>query len=289
MNNEYYGSHPFDIGHARCAWYDKEFLIGKILNTLVVIVLCIGVICIEYAVAEVNEEETVSRMFDQVVSSRAQGKYDTAVEILLQIIHNNPQSDKVLRRAYNELVFTHLSNGDRELAEASAREALRWQPDITSDTKYVPSKVGEIFDELRKQLFGSLTITTDPSSCCVELNGTYIGESPLEIDYIRPGEHRLRLTMEGYYEFSRTVSVEPGIKTKADYSLEKIVIGPRSGFGLGGGIVIPYREADKYEGTGLGLSLTKKLVELHGGRIWAESDGEGKGSVFNLIIPVDLS
>jgi signal transduction histidine kinase len=42
----------------------------------------------------------------------------------------------------------------------------------------------------------------------------------------------------------------------------------------------------KYQGTGLGLSLTKKLVELHGGRIWAESDGEGKGSVFNFIIPV---
>jgi signal transduction histidine kinase len=45
----------------------------------------------------------------------------------------------------------------------------------------------------------------------------------------------------------------------------------------------------KYQGTGLGLSLTKKLVELHGGRIWAESKGEGKGSVFNFLIPADLS
>lgn len=244
-------SRQLDIGHARCARHGKELLIGKILNTLVVIVLCIGMICIEHAVAEVNEEGTVSSMFDQVVSFRAQGRYDTAVEILLQIIQDNPQNEEVLRRAYNELVFTHLSKGDRELAEASAREALMWHPDITSDTKYVPSKVGEIFDELREQLFGSLTITTDPNSCRVELNGTYIGESPLEIEYMRPGEHGLRLTMEGYYEFSRTVSVEPGIKTKADYSLEKIVIGPRSGFGLGGGIVIPYKDANKYEGTGL--------------------------------------
>lgn len=69
MNIEYCGSHPFNIVHARCAWYGKEFLIDRILNNLVVIVLCIGVICIEHAVAEVNEEETVSRMFDQVVSS----------------------------------------------------------------------------------------------------------------------------------------------------------------------------------------------------------------------------
>jgi signal transduction histidine kinase len=43
----------------------------------------------------------------------------------------------------------------------------------------------------------------------------------------------------------------------------------------------------KFQGTGLGLSLTKRLVELHGGRIWAESEGENRGSIFSLIIPVD--
>ncbi len=43
-----------------------------------------------------------------------------------------------------------------------------------------------------------------------------------------------------------------------------------------------------FEGTGLGLSLTKKLVELHGGVIWAESEGEGRGSAFHMIIPFDI-
>ncbi|MDY7037641.1 MAG: ATP-binding protein, partial [Thermodesulfobacteriota bacterium] len=42
----------------------------------------------------------------------------------------------------------------------------------------------------------------------------------------------------------------------------------------------------KYQGTGLGLSLTRNLVKIHGGRIWAESEGEGKGSTFHFMIPV---
>lgn len=42
----------------------------------------------------------------------------------------------------------------------------------------------------------------------------------------------------------------------------------------------------RYEGTGLGLPLTRRLVEMHEGEIWVESEGERKGSTFTFVIPV---
>lgn len=45
---------------------------------------------------------------------------------------------------------------------------------------------------------------------------------------------------------------------------------------------------DKTPGTGLGLALTKRLVKMHGGKIWVESDGIGKGTRFSLSLPLDL-
>ena len=42
-----------------------------------------------------------------------------------------------------------------------------------------------------------------------------------------------------------------------------------------------------FDGTGIGLATSRKLVELHEGKIWVESEGEGKGSRFSFALPLN--
>jgi signal transduction histidine kinase len=86
---------------------------------------------------------------------------------------------------------------------------------------------------------------------------------------------RARKVIEGELDYIEISIEDTGIGIKKE-DMEKL-------FQPFSQLESPYEK--KYEGTGLGLALTKKLVELHGGRIWCESE-YGKGSKFTLMMPV---
>ena len=94
-------------------------------------------------------------------------------------------------------------------------------------------------------------------------------------------------------KFTREGRVEIGAEIRDGALLFRV---SDTGIGIAasqlGHIFEEFRQVDatitrEFGGTGLGLSITKKFVELHGGRIWVESEA-GKGSTFFISMPVTV-
>lgn len=100
----------------------------------------------------------------------------------------------------------------------------------------------------------------------------------------------VKFTEKGKVDLKITTERNPAGTTNFKFQISDTGIGiPREKLKV---IFQPFEQADmgitrKYGGSGLGLSITKKIVELHGGKISAESE-KGKGSIFTLEIPYEI-
>jgi two-component system, OmpR family, sensor histidine kinase VicK len=87
---------------------------------------------------------------------------------------------------------------------------------------------------------------------------------------------------------SGTVSVSIEEVKKDDYKKEFIAAVKDTGTGIDSDIVpqlFTKFVSKSQTGTGLGLFISKSIVEAHGGRIWAENNPDGKGAVFRFSLP----
>jgi signal transduction histidine kinase len=100
--------------------------------------------------------------------------------------------------------------------------------------------------------------------------------------------------------------VENALKFLGEHSSPRVEVGVRRGDGVRGeeevifvrdnglGVEPRYHEQifglfdrlhPEIEGTGVGLALVRRIVEVHGGRAWVESEGRGRGSTFCFTLP----
>jgi signal transduction histidine kinase len=175
-----------------------------------------------------------------------------------------------------------LETGIKMVSELAARKQIK----LSLDCEELPGKV--LLDErtIRQILFNLLTnaIKFTPSGGWVLLKcrlrdrvvlpGPFAGNRPLSEDVGAQAGMKAeqRVRTGPFLEFSvqdRGIGIRPEDLSRL---FERFV-------------QLEPQLSHSIQGTGLGLALSRHLVELHGGSIWVESPGLGQGSTFIFIIP----
>jgi signal transduction histidine kinase len=168
------------------------------------------------------------------------------------------------------------NNGLAMFKEKALKRRIKLSADINGIPETIPADERKLKQIIYNLLANAVKFTPDGGRVC--LGARKLMSSEMEVG----SRERQRIYTELRTQHSELkgefieISVQDtgiGIKEK---DLERIFT--------------PFEQGDNsasrhYQGTGLGLSLTRRLVELHGGKIWAESEGEGRGSKFVFVIP----
>ena len=196
---------------------------------------------------------------------------------------------------------------DLLLDELKEERALNLAESINKGAYNLNQRIDELLDLARGEV-GMLTITPnkiDPMQLLQEImrstqpvaqrNGqSLILELPASLPSVWADEGRLRQVVLNLINNAFKFTPEGGkitLRAKKD-GVNLVVEVQDTGYGMSKeaqqGIFEPYHQIEskraRHAGLGIGLSLAKKLVELHGGHIWVKSQ-KGKGSTFGFSIP----
>ena len=183
------------------------------------------------------------------------------------------QALTVLSRNINRLEKLADDLLDAQRIEANKLEITKTRVNIPQFVKVIENEIAPILDEKHQKL----VVTTD------------IEAEVLLFDELRISQVLINLLNNASYYSDAKKTIHLIIKETKENMVFKVV---DKGIGLSKEDIIelfkpfpniPMRTIKR--GTGLGLSISKSIVELHKGRIWAESDGVGRGSTFCFSLP----
>jgi len=191
--------------------------------------------------------------------------------------------------------ITEFQKTDLEAIYESGRHLLGLINDILDISKIEAGKMEFIFEpvDLKKLIKGTLaTSIALVKDKPIELQQ----DVPEELPIILADERRIRQVVLNLLGNAAKFTEVGFIRVFATYNDREVVVGVKdTGIGIPvdkySAVFREFEQVDSsstrsYGGTGLGLPVTKKFVEAHGGRIWFESE-VGVGSTFYVALPIE--
>jgi two-component system CheB/CheR fusion protein len=126
------------------------------------------------------------------------------------------------------------------------------------EMEVIPSQMRQVFQNL---LSNSFKFSRSGVQCVIKINAAYVNDKAVDSREVSNGE------------FCRISFIDNGVGFNNQYKDIIFEIFKR------------LQDRSVYEGTGIGLAIVKKVIERHGGSVYATSK-ENEGSTFTMVLPV---
>lgn len=263
------------------------------------LVLVFGIFLIKSVFREVEQREQLQKLSEELKVKNVQlDELSHFKSQLLQLASHQVKSPLAAIKGFVSLVLDNTGNAYGEISEKT-RETLgkvkksadglvalintlldlRKVEEGKMDYEFAPADLLEIVSGVVEELKPlaaqknlEFTLTAPPEKIIVNADATKLKQVIQNIT-----DNAIKYTQAGY------------VKVAVEKKENAVVVSVRdSGYGVPADLLSHLFEEfvrdekvkQKILGTGLGLYIARKIMEAHGGKIWAESDGEGKGTTF---------
>jgi len=133
----------------------------------------------------------------------------------------------------------------------------------------------------------------------VKKKGLYLKlEKPEGVCFVKGDQEKLKIALVNFFDNAVKYTKEGGITVKLKINDKKLIVQiTDTGMGIPKDRLeklfdMTFERSDEAKksfasGRGIGLYLSSQVIKAHNGRVWAESEGEGKGSTFNIELPIE--
>jgi signal transduction histidine kinase len=189
-------------------------------------------------------------------------------------------------------------DNDLKLINKNGQHLLHLINDVLDMAKIESGKMNLIIEKFNlHEIFEEVISITSPQASEKKLTLKVDTKSDLDIE-VNADRTRLRQVMINLVNNALKFTEKGKITIRAVREDNNILISVKdTGIGIPPehleAIFSEFTQVDssttrKAGGTGLGLPISRKLIEMHGGKIWAESNGvDGEGSTFFIFMPIE--
>jgi signal transduction histidine kinase len=263
-------------------------------SCLLVLTVIVGIFLIKSVIREVEQREKIEILAKEL--AEANDRQEKLIHFIGHEVKGYLTDGEFALAGMVEGDFGELPSEVKILATTALGKLRKGVASVTDILRAANLKSGQVSYEMKqadlKDLVGAELIKLGPSAkekglelkTEINQNETY----PIKADVTQLGEHVIRNLIDNSIKYTPTGSVTVGL-SKADGKILFYV--KDTGVGISdedkarlfteGGHGKDSMKVNVHS-TGYGLYIAKNIAEAHGGKVWAESDGPGKGSTFKV-------